>query len=153
MQQALVDCGWYDYSLFYRADGFAVGVFQTDTAGFHEVGPTSWLLQRILKDKFRGGHRNLHAADSKYNIFCTMLGMFSHGQDSRQCKMAICDVEIHSSKRRSHRCSQGANTFLFFGCRLNMLPWLPQSPCTIPLPMISWRTVYQVPTSLALHFP
>ena len=31
MQQALVDCGWRNYSLFYRAaDGFAVGYFETD---------------------------------------------------------------------------------------------------------------------------
>eukprot|EP00041_Stephanoeca_diplocostata_P010878 m.174207 g.174207 ORF g.174207 m.174207 type:complete len:143 (+) comp18326_c0_seq5:413-841(+) len=37
MQQALVDCGWYDYSLFYRDDGFAVGVFRTDTSGFDEA--------------------------------------------------------------------------------------------------------------------
>eukprot|EP01052_Picozoa_sp_SAG31_P009560 SAG31_NODE_505_length_14757_cov_20.172943_5_plen_193_part_00 len=31
MQQALVDCGWYNYSLFYRPDGFAFGYFETDT--------------------------------------------------------------------------------------------------------------------------
>ena len=31
MQQALVDCGWHNYSLFYRPDGFAVGYFETDT--------------------------------------------------------------------------------------------------------------------------
>lgn len=30
MQQALVDCGWHNYSLFYREDGFAVGYFETD---------------------------------------------------------------------------------------------------------------------------
>eukprot|EP00966_Prymnesium_polylepis_P304852 7043328-Prymnesium_polylepis.2 len=30
MQQALVDCGWHNYSLFYRRDGFAVGYFETD---------------------------------------------------------------------------------------------------------------------------
>ena len=29
MQQALVSCGWHNYSLFYRADGFAVGYFET----------------------------------------------------------------------------------------------------------------------------
>ena len=30
MQQALVECGWHNYSLFYRADGFAIGYFETD---------------------------------------------------------------------------------------------------------------------------
>ena len=29
MQQALVDCGWHNYSLFYREDGLAVGFFET----------------------------------------------------------------------------------------------------------------------------
>ena len=29
MQQALVDCGWHNYSLFYRADGLAVGYVHT----------------------------------------------------------------------------------------------------------------------------
>ena len=29
MQTALVECGWHNYSLFYRADGFAVGYFET----------------------------------------------------------------------------------------------------------------------------
>lgn len=38
MQQALVDCGWHNYSLFYRPDGFAVGYFETDTSGFEEAG-------------------------------------------------------------------------------------------------------------------
>ena len=31
MQEALVACGWLDYSLFYREDGFAVGFFLTDS--------------------------------------------------------------------------------------------------------------------------
>ena len=30
MQAALVECGWHNYSLFYRRDGFAVGYFETD---------------------------------------------------------------------------------------------------------------------------
>ena len=30
MQQALVSCGWHNYSLFCRRDGFAVGYFETD---------------------------------------------------------------------------------------------------------------------------
>ena len=30
MQKALVECGWHNYSLFYRPDGFAVGYFETD---------------------------------------------------------------------------------------------------------------------------
>ena len=30
MQQALVDCGWHNYSLFYRPDGFAFGYFESD---------------------------------------------------------------------------------------------------------------------------
>lgn len=30
MQQALVGCGWHNYSLFYRPDGFAFGYFETD---------------------------------------------------------------------------------------------------------------------------
>merc|ERR1712023_141746 len=30
MQEALVKCGWHNYSLFYRPDGFAVGYFETD---------------------------------------------------------------------------------------------------------------------------
>lgn len=30
MQAALVECGWHNYSLFYRKDGFAVGYFETD---------------------------------------------------------------------------------------------------------------------------
>ena len=38
MQQALVDCGWHNYSLFYRPDGFAVGYFETDAASFEEAG-------------------------------------------------------------------------------------------------------------------
>ena len=38
MQQALVDCGWHNYSLFYRPDGFAVGYFETDASGFEEAG-------------------------------------------------------------------------------------------------------------------
>ena len=36
MQQALVDCGWHNYSLFYRPDGFAIGYFETD-ADFGEA--------------------------------------------------------------------------------------------------------------------
>eukprot|EP00656_Telonema_subtile_P014272 TRINITY_DN17290_c0_g1_i1.p1 TRINITY_DN17290_c0_g1~~TRINITY_DN17290_c0_g1_i1.p1 ORF type:complete len:278 (+),score=69.05 TRINITY_DN17290_c0_g1_i1:75-908(+) len=32
MQQALVRCGWHNYSLFYRPDGFAVGYFETDSS-------------------------------------------------------------------------------------------------------------------------
>jgi L-rhamnose mutarotase len=32
MQEALVKCGWHNYSLFYRPDGFAVGYFETDTS-------------------------------------------------------------------------------------------------------------------------
>jgi L-rhamnose mutarotase len=31
MQEALVRCGWHNYSLFYRPDGFAVGYFETDS--------------------------------------------------------------------------------------------------------------------------
>ena len=31
MQQALVECGWHNYSLFYRPDGFAVGYFETSS--------------------------------------------------------------------------------------------------------------------------
>ena len=60
MQQALVACGWHNYSLvppppplhkppkltyltpiflqFYRPDGFAVGYFETDASGFEEAG-------------------------------------------------------------------------------------------------------------------
>ena len=30
MQKALVRCGWHNYSLFYRKDGFAIGYFETD---------------------------------------------------------------------------------------------------------------------------
>lgn len=30
MQRALVECGWHNYSLFYRPDGLAVGYFETD---------------------------------------------------------------------------------------------------------------------------
>jgi L-rhamnose mutarotase len=30
MQRALVDCGWHNYSLFFRPDGFAIGYFETD---------------------------------------------------------------------------------------------------------------------------
>lgn len=30
MQQALVECGWHNYSLFYREDGYAIGYFETD---------------------------------------------------------------------------------------------------------------------------
>lgn len=30
MQEALVECGWYNYSLFYRPDGFAIGYYETD---------------------------------------------------------------------------------------------------------------------------
>ena len=30
MQQALVRCGFHNYSLFYRPDGFAIGYFETD---------------------------------------------------------------------------------------------------------------------------
>jgi len=30
MQKALVECGWHNYSLFYREDGFAVGFFESD---------------------------------------------------------------------------------------------------------------------------
>ena len=30
MQQALRSCGWHNYSLFYRPDGFAIGYFETD---------------------------------------------------------------------------------------------------------------------------
>ena len=36
MQQALVDCNWQNYSLFYRPDGFAVGFFECDV-GFDEA--------------------------------------------------------------------------------------------------------------------
>merc|ERR1712086_972018 len=32
MQEALVRCGWHNYSLFYRPDGFAVGYFETDSS-------------------------------------------------------------------------------------------------------------------------
>ena len=32
MQEALVECGWYNYSLFYRPDGFAIGYYETDNA-------------------------------------------------------------------------------------------------------------------------
>ena len=32
MQKALVECGWHNYSLFYRPDGFAVGYFETDVS-------------------------------------------------------------------------------------------------------------------------
>ena len=60
MQEALVACGWHNYSLvrpervspqlthltaavrrplqFYRPDGFAVGYFETDASGFEEAG-------------------------------------------------------------------------------------------------------------------
>lgn len=34
MQQALRDCGWHNYSLFFREDGFALGYFETETSGF-----------------------------------------------------------------------------------------------------------------------
>ena len=30
MQRALVECGWHNYSLFYRPDGMAIGYFETD---------------------------------------------------------------------------------------------------------------------------
>jgi len=30
MQQALVSCGWHNYSLFFRPDGYAIGYFETD---------------------------------------------------------------------------------------------------------------------------
>lgn len=30
MQAALVECGWHNYSLFYRPDGYAIGYFETD---------------------------------------------------------------------------------------------------------------------------
>ena len=30
MQTALVECGWHNYSLFYREVGFAVGFLETD---------------------------------------------------------------------------------------------------------------------------
>ena len=30
MQEALVRCGWHNYSLFCREDGFAVGYFETE---------------------------------------------------------------------------------------------------------------------------
>ena len=32
MQQALVNCGWHNYSLFYRPDGYAIGYFETDVS-------------------------------------------------------------------------------------------------------------------------
>ena len=37
MQQALVESGWHNYSLFYRPDGFAFGYFETETSGFEEA--------------------------------------------------------------------------------------------------------------------
>jgi L-rhamnose mutarotase len=37
MQEALVECGWHNYSLFYRPDGFAVGYFETKDADFDIV--------------------------------------------------------------------------------------------------------------------
>lgn len=37
MQQALRDCGWHNYSLFFREDGFALGYFETDTPGFADA--------------------------------------------------------------------------------------------------------------------
>lgn len=35
MQEELVRCGWHNYSLFYRADGFAIGYYETNN-GSHE---------------------------------------------------------------------------------------------------------------------
>ena len=37
MQEALVRCGWHNYSLFYRPDGFAIGYFETPHS-FEEAG-------------------------------------------------------------------------------------------------------------------
>jgi L-rhamnose mutarotase len=36
MQEALVGCGWHNYSLFYRPDGFAVGYYETDNETHEE---------------------------------------------------------------------------------------------------------------------
>ena len=36
MQDALVECGWHNYSLYYKPDGFAVGYFETEV-GFDDA--------------------------------------------------------------------------------------------------------------------
>lgn len=36
MQEALVECGWHNYSLFFKPDGFAVGYFETEV-GFEDA--------------------------------------------------------------------------------------------------------------------
>merc|ERR1711865_287961 len=48
MQEALVRCGWHNYSLFFRPDGFAVGYFETDTS-FEEAMQRMQSEEAILK--------------------------------------------------------------------------------------------------------
>ena len=36
MQKALVECGWHNYSLFYREDGYAIGYYETDNKDHDE---------------------------------------------------------------------------------------------------------------------
>ena len=63
MQQALVECGWHNYSLFFRADGFAIGYYETehethqqacDAMGKQEVN-TKW--QNAMKRYTASGVR------------------------------------------------------------------------------------------------
>lgn len=37
LQKALVDCGWHDYSLFYRDDGYAIGYYETEHKNHQEA--------------------------------------------------------------------------------------------------------------------
>lgn len=59
MQQALVETGWYNYSLFYRPDGLAFGYFETDAASFAEA------CERMQKTEVNKGWQ---AAMAKYTV-------------------------------------------------------------------------------------
>jgi L-rhamnose mutarotase len=55
MQQALEQCGWHNYSLFYRPDGLAIGYYETQHVS-HEAA-----LEAMRKTEVSEVMRILHA--------------------------------------------------------------------------------------------
>jgi L-rhamnose mutarotase len=110
MQQALVQCGWHNYSLFYRADGLAIGYYETE----HVSHQAALEAMRKTEVNARWQETMKRFMSTKGQPAETMKSPYTQifylGSDEQEASLALCGLRRRQEqKQKAHQaCGAGA---------------------------------------------